>query len=146
MADQRDYEDYPALGYSRHMKRGADGIFRFELDEINAQVGTFKSLASAQSSTVYTVPTGKKFLLRSLIVYGGAKTTTLALYSSQATAAGLKLKIRVAGASFVTSRVGVNITGLEGFYFTTYVKAKLSSNATGAGVSIGGILDPQADV
>jgi hypothetical protein len=144
MADDREYEDYPMLGFGRVQRRGADGIFRFELDEVNAEAHGYKSMGSATSFTVYTVPAGKKFHLRSLVIHGGVKAENITFYNSTVTAANRVLKFRVK--SGTTALGNIQLHNMQGFCFTGAVKVVLASIGTGMNISVGGILDPQADV
>lgn len=138
MADQRDYEDYPALGYTRKQVRGGDGVFRFELDTINGEVCAYLSCTTTAATLGYTVPTGKVFHLRTVSVVG-AKKSTVRLRDQSATGTK-KFGGRVA------SGTGLQVTGIIGPTFTTAVYVEYSSANTGGSITIGGFLDPQADI
>ena len=134
----------PDINVGRKQLRAHDGKFYLEHDEFYSEISAFKSMGSATSHIVYTVPTGKKFHLRSVVIYGGVKKTTLSFYSSSVTTSTRKLKIRMSSTG--TALATYTATGLQGFCFTTYVKVAVSSVGTGTGVAIGGILDSQPDV
>jgi len=140
-----EFTSDPDINISRKQLRAHNGLFYQEHDEFISEVSAFKSMVSLTSHTVYTVPTGKKFHLRSLVVSGGTKRNAMTFYSSSVTTTTKQFKLWV-GSQGKTMGM-VTKTGLKGYCFTTKVIVVLgTSTSTGTGLAVGGILEAQPDV
>jgi hypothetical protein len=135
--DHMDFEDYPNIGYGREQARGSDGKFYFKLDETRCEFGGYYSANSNSAALALDVPTGKKLHIRTVV-------------GVTPVAAGAILKLREGSATgtviyrqnILSSGAGVALAGIHGLVCDGDVYAEFNTAATGAGIFIGGILDP----
>ena len=91
------------------------------------------TIDSTNDKTAYTVPSNRKFELKTLIIINNeASATTYSIYDGGSTSGRLMMVITVQANSYV------NLTQLEGFVFSTSVVVKASQYTNGGYVTVGG--------
>ena len=117
--------------------RGLDDKVVPKIDPIRSMVTTQLDLTKATIDTIYTVPTGKKFVLKTLIIFNDeGSATTYEIYDSATVVAGDK--------KMPTLTVGADVhvvrTKLTGVTFIDTVAVDPSAFTNGSRVTIGGYL------
>ena len=92
-----------------------------------------KAITSTSDITVYTVPTNRKFELKTLIILNNESSdVTYDIYDGTSTAGIKKLTVKVPANDVLP------LTQLEGFEFATSVVVKASAYSSGGNITIGG--------
>jgi len=113
---------------------GKKGGIVLKIDDIRSQDGAYRALVSAGTHRVYTVKSGKKFLLDTLILNNDeVSTTTYIFYDGTGTTTPV-FKITLG------ANESVIITGLKGIEFDNYIYIDPSAYTTGGQVRIGGLV------
>jgi len=128
--------DSPEIIVVRQQERGHDGKFYFHP---NNEYSFYLSAATQASAVIGTLPTGKKFKLRTVIVSNlPAKRATVTLTNGS----GLSFtKMQLV----VGSSTSKELTDIKGLVFDDDPYLVLDTFATSIGIFLGGELDPDED-
>lgn len=134
---QVEYEETPGMHDSRALKRGPDGKFYHETDEFQSEYSFYYSAATKASALAGTIPTGKKFHLRTANLINKEITAVAFTFKNSSATGSTIARLQVA------SNGTLNLSSLWGYVFETAIYIGLGTFATGTSVSMGGVLDPQ---
>jgi len=95
--------------------------------------GNTATINSTDDITVYTVPTNRKFELRTLIIVNNeSSSVTYDIYDGSSTSGKKKMTV------VVSPNDVLPLTQLEGFEFATSVVVKASAYSSGGYITVGG--------
>lgn len=115
--------------------RGIDNKVFPEMDKIRSMKTAQFNLTKATIDTYYTVPTGKKFVVKTIIIFNDeAGATTFILYDAVTATNQKTLPISVA------ADVTVAITNIVGLTFETAIGGVASAFTNGSRLTFGGYL------
>ncbi|MCK9598954.1 MAG: hypothetical protein M0R06_07945 [Sphaerochaeta sp.] len=128
--------DSPEIIVVRQQERGHDGKFYFHP---NNEYGYYLSASSQGSTSIGTLPTGKKFKLRTVIVNNStAKPVTVTLTNGSG--------LTYTKAQFIVgTAASKELTDIKGLVFDDDPYLQLDTFATSIGIFLGGELDPDED-
>jgi len=129
--------DSPEIIVVRQQERGHDGKFYFHP---NNEYGFYFSATSVGSSKIGTLPAGKKFKLRTVIIHNPSAKKVTAILTNGSGLARTIARFRVGTAA------SLQVTDLKGLVFDNDPYLQLDTFAnTAIGITLGGELDPDED-
>jgi endoglucanase Acf2 len=128
--------DSPEIIVVRQQERGHDGKFYFHP---NNEYGFYFSATSVGSSKIGTLPAGKKFKLRTVIVHNASVQPVTVILTNGSSLSYTKMRFALGTA------VSKELTGIKGIVFDDDPYLQLDTFASALDITLGGELDPDED-
>lgn len=139
MADNiREWDIEPELAYTARMQRRADGTLGVEFDQFSAEAASatcgYTAISTTATNKLLTSAVTGKYLHTRYVYLASPKKTTFLFHDGNTSVT--KMAIRCASGG------SVNLAGIAGPVFKSAAYVSVSSAATGATCTIGGVRDP----
>lgn len=128
--------DSPEIIVVRQQERGHDGKFYFHP---NNEYSFYLSAATDASSAVGTIPAGKKFKLRTVVVSNTSAGPVTVILTNGSGLSYTKMRFAIGTAA------SKELTNIKGIVFDDDPYLQLDTFATSLGIALGGELDPDED-
>jgi hypothetical protein len=131
--------DSPEIHVVRIQELGHDGKFYTREKTTQEEYSFYLSAATNGSQLAGTIPTGKKFRVRTIVANNQEITRVLFTLTNGSGLTYTKAQIKVA------SSTSKELTNIQGLVFDDDIYMLLTTFATGTNIFIGGELDPDED-
>jgi endoglucanase Acf2 len=128
--------DSPEIIVVRQQERGHDGKFYFHP---NNEYSFYLSAATGASAVIGTLPTGKKFKLRTVVANNTSAGPVTVILTNGSGLSYTKMQFALGTAA------SKELTNIKGIVFDDDPYLQLNTFATGLGIALGGELDPDED-
>lgn len=128
--------DSPEIIVVRQQERGHDGKFYYSP---NNEYSFYLSAATDASSVIGTVPTGKKFKLRTVVAHNTSAGPVSVILTNGSGLSYTKMRFALGTAA------SKELTNIKGIVFDDDPYLQLDTFATALGIALGGELDPDED-